>query len=105
MKTFLKYLKEDLSMDVYSDLEDYEQFPPSGHLDNEEEYYDDIEFLDFPHYMKTQIETLTNYIIDQGIGQDSDKLKQALSDVLMDPEIQRSFRLHYARKFPNKVKN
>lgn len=103
MKPFIQFLREDLSAEFYEVLEPYDDFPPEEHLPAEEELYNDIQFLDFPHYMKTQIAVVSKYIASQGIGNDPAKITQALNDAFMQPEIQQSFRLHYARKFPEKV--
>jgi len=102
MKTFLQFLTEDLSPETVEALGGYENFPPNQPSPNEEEYYDNIEFLDFKHYMSEQIATVSEYIASQGITE-QDHIKQALNDAFMKPEIQRAFRLHYATQFPDKV--
>lgn len=103
MKSFLQFLTEDLSHSVYDEIEPYESFPPEERIEREDELYNNVEFKDFPHYMKTQIDVVTKYIISQGIGSDPDKLKSALNDAFNRPEIQKAFRLYYARHFPEKV--
>lgn len=100
MKTFIEFLKEDVSAEFYDLLEPHDEFSPN--TKSSEEHYNKIEFEDFAHYMKTQIETVSNYISSQGIT-DQNQIKKALNDAFLKPEVQRAFRLHYARKFPNKV--
>lgn len=104
MKSFIQFVTEELSFDTYQALEPYDTFPPQEHVKDEDQYYQDVEFTDFPHYMKTQIEVVTKYITSQGIGNDPKKLKAALAEAFMKPEIQKAFRLYYARHFPDKVK-
>lgn len=104
MKPFLQFLKEDLSPEHQSVLAPYDNFPPDNPLPQEKELYDGIEFTDFPHYMKTQIAVVSRFIASQGIGDDPAALQKALGDAFMKTEIQQAFRLHYARKFPQKVK-
>lgn len=103
MKTFLQFITEDLTQDVYDTLAPYESFPPEEHIDQEDQLYRDVKFKDFQHYMKTQIDVVTKYITSQGIGNDPEKLKEALGEAFMKPEIQKAFRLYYARNFPSKV--
>ena len=103
MKPFLQFLKEDLSPETQAVLAPYDNFPPDQHLPQEKELYDEIEFLDFPHYMKTQISVVSRFIASEGIGDDPEALQKALGDAFMKPEIQQAFRLHYAIKFPQKV--
>lgn len=103
MKPFLQFLKEDLSPETQAVLAPYDNFPPEHPHPQEKELYNDIEFLDFPHYMKTQIAVVSRYIASEGIGDDPKALQAALNDAFMKPEIQQAFRLHYARKFPQKV--
>ena len=105
MKSFIQFLLEDLSPEYQELLEPYNKFPPTNPLDNEKEIYDDIKFTDFQHYMKTQIAVVTKYITQQGIGNDPNKIKTALEETFMKPEIQQAFRLHYAKHFPEKVNN
>ena len=103
MKTFLQFLTEDLSPETYDVLSPYESFPPDDNVSEEDALYQNVKFTDLAHYMKTQIDVVTRYIVGQGLGDDPKLLKAALNDAFMKPEIQKAFRLYYARHFPEKV--
>ena len=103
MKPFLQFIREDLSPETYDTLAPYDSFPPNNRVEQENDLYQNVEFTDFSHYMKTQIAVVSRYIASQGIGDDPKKLKAALNDAFMKPEIQKAFRLYYARNFPDKV--
>ena len=103
MKTFLQFLTEEVSPDTYDTLSPYDIFPPKNRVSDEKDLYQNVKFTDFQHYMKIQIDVVTKYIVSQGLGDDPKKLKSALNDAFMKPEIQRAFRLYYARHFPDKV--
>ena len=103
MKSFLQFLTEELSPEIYDTLAPYEKFPPSEHIDQEDQLYKDVKFDDFSHYMKTQIAVVSEYIASQGIGDDPAKMEAAMEEAFMKPEIQKAFRLHYARIYPDKV--